>query len=258
LVLQILNILLVLLILLSLVVLLGVDLDVEEEVEEALLLDLLGLLLFLLVLLLDDLDGDVLALLPGDGIAEALLDLLAVQLELLVQLGIGEPLVLTEVEIHPQLLQVLTLARLDSLQVLQQGLIALLDLLAHHVAVGEDLQPELRDLLSGEVVVLQLVLLLSQQLPHSLKVRIREPMLARGDVVDLPSQGRKSLTESPLDSLDLPLQLPVQSPLLDEVAIESNGLHLLGKRWQRLDFVLDLRLDVDLRGMGSTSSSSSS
>lgn len=109
----------ILLILLALLVFFGVDFDVEEEIEEALLLDFLRLLLFLLVLLLHDLDSDVLALLPSNGISEALLDLLAVKLELFVQLGVGEPLVLTEVEIHPQPLQVLTLSCLHSFQVLK-------------------------------------------------------------------------------------------------------------------------------------------
>lgn len=48
------------------VLLVTVDLDFQEEVEERFLLDLLGLFLFLLVLLLDDLDSDVLSLLPVD------------------------------------------------------------------------------------------------------------------------------------------------------------------------------------------------
>ena len=64
---QILHVLVPLIILL--LFLIAVDLYLKEEVEERFLLDLLGLFFFLLVLLLDDLDGDVLALLPVDLIA---------------------------------------------------------------------------------------------------------------------------------------------------------------------------------------------
>ena len=64
---QILHVLIPLIILL--LFLIAVDLYLKEEVEERFLLDLLGLFFFLLVLLLDDLDGDVLALLPVDLIA---------------------------------------------------------------------------------------------------------------------------------------------------------------------------------------------
>jgi hypothetical protein len=230
------------------VLVLVLDLDVEEEVEEALLLDLLGLLLaaLLLVLLLDDLDGDVLALLPGHLVAGALLDDLVVQLELLVQLGVAEPLVLAEVEVHPQLLQVRTLPRLHPQQVLQQRLVPLLHLLAHHIAVREHLQPELGDLLRSEVVVLVLLLLLRQQLADLLEVRVGEGVLSGDDVVDLSGEGVEAFAEGALDGLDLALELAVQAPLLDQVAVESDRLHLLGQRRQRLDLGLDLGLDVDL------------
>jgi hypothetical protein len=59
------------LLILFLLLLLAIDLNIKEEVEEGFLLHLLGLLLssFLFVLLLDDLDGDVLALLPSDRVS---------------------------------------------------------------------------------------------------------------------------------------------------------------------------------------------
>lgn len=83
-------------------------------------------------------------------------------------------------------------------------------------------------------------------------------MLSRNDVVDLVGERGESLAEGALDGLDLALQLPVQPPLLDQVAVERDGLHLLRQRGQRLDLGLDLRLDVDLRERCPTSSSSPS
>lgn len=73
-----------------LIVSIAIDLNVLEEVEEGLLFNFLGLLFasLLLVFLLDYLDGDVLALLPLDRIALALLDNFPVEDELLVQLGV--------------------------------------------------------------------------------------------------------------------------------------------------------------------------
>lgn len=174
------------------------------------------------------------------------------------QLGISEPLVFTEVEIHPQPLQILWLSRLHAQQVLEERLVPLLDLLAQHIAIGENLQPKLRNELISEVVVLGLLLLLRQQLPDLLEVSIREGMLPRNDVVDLVGQGIESLAEASLDSLDLALKLAVELALLDEIAVECDRLDLLRKGRQSLDLGLNLRLDVDLGKINSTSSSSPS
>ena len=141
---------------------------------------------------------------------------------------------------------------------LEERLVPLLDLLAQHIAIGENLQPKLRNELISEVVVLGLLLLLRQQLPDLLEVSIREGMLPRNDVVDLVGQGIESLAEASLDSLDLALKLAVELALLDEIAVECDRLDLLRKGRQSLDLGLNLRLDVDLGKINSTSSSSPS
>jgi len=142
--------------------------------------------------------------------------------------------------------------------VLQQRLITLLDQLAQNVAVCEDLQPKLRNELIGEVVVLGLLLLLSQQFSDLLEVSIGKRMLSRDDIVDLIGQRVESLTEGSLDGLDLTLKLAVKFSLLDEIAVECDRLHLLRKGRQCLDLGLNLGLDVDLRELNTTSSYSSS
>jgi hypothetical protein len=142
--------------------------------------------------------------------------------------------------------------------VLQQRLITLFDQLAQNVAVCEDLQPKLRNELIGEVVVLGLLLLLSQQFSDLLEVSIGKRMLSRDDIVDLIGQRVESLTEGSLDGLDLTLKLAVKFSLLDEIAVECDRLHLLRKGRQCLDLGLNLGLDVDLRELNTTSSYSSS
>jgi hypothetical protein len=90
--------------------------NVKEEVKERFFFDLFSLLFtsLLLVFLFDDFDGDVFALLPGDLVPRTLLDDLALELELFVELGIGKPLVFGEVEVNPDLLEVFGLSCLNS------------------------------------------------------------------------------------------------------------------------------------------------
>lgn len=163
------------------------------------------------------------------------------------QFGVSEPLVLRKVEVDPQFLEVLALARLHLQQVLEEGLVALLDVLADDVAVGEHLQPKFRDLLVGEVVVLVLLLLLGQQLSDFLEVLIGEGMLSGDDIVDLGDLWREGFPELALDGLDLCLQLLVNSPLLNEITIDGNRLHLFLESRKRLDLLFNLLLDIHLR-----------
>lgn len=169
------------------------------------------------------------------------------------QFGVSEPLVLREVEVDPQLLEILALAGLNPQQMLEQWLIAFLDLFADDIAVGEDLQPKFRDLLIGEVVVFVLLFLRGEQFSDFLEVNIGEGMLSRDDIVDLTDLWREGFSELALDGLDLSLQLLVDSPLLNEIAIYGDGLNLLLESRQGLDLLLNLLLDIHLRQQGSTS-----
>lgn len=169
------------------------------------------------------------------------------------QFGVSEPLVLREVEVDPQLLEILALAGLNPQQMLEQWLIAFLDLFADDIAVGEDLQPKFRDLLIGEVVVFVLLFLRGEQFSDFLEVNIGEGMLSGDDIVDLTDLWREGFSELALDGLDLSLQLLVDSPLLNEIAINGDGLDLLLESRQGLDLLLNLLLDIHLRQQGSTS-----
>lgn len=169
------------------------------------------------------------------------------------QFGVSEPLVLREVEVDPQLLEILALAGLNPQQMLEQWLIAFLDLFADDIAVGEDLQPKFRDLLIGEVVVFVLLFLRGEQFSDFLEVNIGEGMLSGDDIVDLTDLWREGFSELALDGLDLSLQLLVDSPLLNEIAINGDGLNLLLESRQGLDLLLNLLLDIHLRQQGSTS-----
>lgn len=169
------------------------------------------------------------------------------------QFGVSEPLVFREVEVDPQLLEILALAGLNPQQMLEQWLIAFLDLFADDIAVGEDLQPKFRDLLIGEVVVFVLLFLRGEQFSDFLEVNIGEGMLSGDDIVDLTDLWREGFSELALDGLDLSLQLLVDSPLLNEIAINGDGLNLLLESRQGLDLLLNLLLDIHLRQQGSTS-----
>lgn len=109
---------------------------------------------------------------------------------------------------------------------LEQWLIAFLDLFADDIAVGEDLQPKFRDLLIGEVVVFVFLFLRGEEFSDFLEVNIGEGMLSGDDIVDLTDLWREGFSELALDGLDLSLQLLVDSPLLNEVAVDGNRLHL--------------------------------
>lgn len=135
----------------------------------------------------------------------------------------------------------------------EQWLIALLDLFADDVAVGEDLQPKFRDLLIGEVVVFGFLFLRGEQFSDFLEVNIGEGMLSGDDIVDLTDLWREGFSELALDGLDLSLQLLVDSPLLNEITIDGDGLNLLLESRQGLDLLLNLLLDIHLRQQGSTS-----
>ena len=136
---------------------------------------------------------------------------------------------------------------------LEQWLIAFLDLFADDIAVGEDLQPKFRDLLIGEVVVFVLLFLRGEQFSDFLEVNIGEGMLSGDDIVDLTDLWREGFSELALDGLNLSLQLLVDSPLLNEITIYGNRLNLLLESRQGLDLLLNLLLDIHLRQQGSTS-----
>lgn len=73
----------------------AINLDVVEEVKEALVLDLLGLLFCtLLFLLFDQLHRDIFPLLPTDSSTVTLFYYITFDLELFLQLIVAEPLVL--------------------------------------------------------------------------------------------------------------------------------------------------------------------
>jgi hypothetical protein len=79
------------------------------------------------LLLLDYLDCYIFAFFPFDSITIALLDLITVKQELLDDLGIGEPLILREVELDADLGFVLALMSINSLQVFQDFLVFVCD-----------------------------------------------------------------------------------------------------------------------------------
>lgn len=119
------------------------------------------------------------------------------------QFGVGKPLVFREVEVDPQLLEILALASLNLQQMLEQWLIAFLDLFTDDIAVGEDLQPKFRDLLIGEVVVFVLLFLRGEEFSDFLEVNIGEGMLSGDDIVDLTDLWREGFSELALDGLNL-------------------------------------------------------
>jgi hypothetical protein len=169
------------------------------------------------------------------------------------QLGVGKPLVFGEVEVDPQLLEILALASLHLQQMLEEGLVAFLDLFTDDIAVGEDLQPKFRDLLIGEVVVFVFLFLRGEEFSDFLEVNIGEGMLSGDDIVDLTDLWREGFSELALDGLNLSLQLLVDSPLLNEITIDGNCLHLFLESRQGLDLLLDLLLDINLCQQESTS-----
>lgn len=169
------------------------------------------------------------------------------------QLGVGKPLVFGEVEVDPQLLEILALASLHLQQMLEQGLVAFLDLFTDDIAVGEDLHPKFRDLLIGEVVVFVFLFLRGEEFSDFLEVNIGEGMLSGDDIVDLTDLWREGFSELALDGLNLSLQLLVDSPLLNEITIDGNRLHLFLESRQVFDLLLDLLLDINLCQHESTS-----
>lgn len=110
--LQILDIFTLLLLLLFIII--TVNLDFKEKIKEGFLFDFFGLFLpsFLFVFLLHDRYSNVLAWFPVDLISKAFLYDLIIELELFVNFGVCEPLVFREVEINPQLFEVLGFASL--------------------------------------------------------------------------------------------------------------------------------------------------
>lgn len=173
------------------------------------------------------------------------------------QFVVEEPLVLGEVEVNPEGLEVLRLAGVYFLEVFEEGLVSFLDVLSDDVAVHEGLEPELGDFLLGEVVVLGFLLLLGEELPDFLEVGVGEGVLAHDDVVNLLDVGLVLGPELALAELLLVLELFVELPLLDEVAVDGDGLDLFLEGGQFLDLLLDLFLHLELSGSRGTSSSSS-
>lgn len=140
----------------------------------------------------------------------------------------------------------------------EEGLVPLLDVFANHIAIGKDLQPELRESLIGEVVMLGFLLLLCQQFSDLLEVGIGEGVLSGDDVVDFSGEGGEFFPEGSLDGFNLTFKLFIQFALLDEIAVEGDGLYLFGEGGERLDLFFYFLLDVDLNVGSGTSSSSSS
>jgi len=95
--------------------------------------------------------------------------------------------------------------------------------------------------------VFVLLFLRGEKFSDFLEVNIGEGMLSGDNIVDLTDLWRESLSELALDGLDLSLQLLVNSPLLNEITIDGNRLHLFLKSRQGLDLLLDLLLDIHLR-----------
>jgi hypothetical protein len=93
-----------LIVLVLFILIVTVNLYIQEEVEKRFLLHLLCLLLasFLFIFLLHYLHSNVLALLPVHLVTRTLLYHFSVQIELLVELTVSEPLVLSKVEVDPK------------------------------------------------------------------------------------------------------------------------------------------------------------
>jgi hypothetical protein len=117
-------------------------------------------------------------------------------------------------------------------------------LLPDYLAVSEDFQPEFGNLLVVEVVMLDLLLLGSQQLPNLLKISITKAKLPLDDIIDLLDKRRIQFPKLALNLLLLPGKCSIQPPLLHEVAVDGDSLHLFPQRGQLLDLGLHLLLDL--------------
>ena len=171
------------------------------------------------------------------------------------QFIVREPFVLREEEVNPQGLQVFRLSSLNSLQVLEQGLISLFNMLSNHITVRENLQPELRDLLFSEVVVLGFLFLLSEELSNFLEVRVSECVLSLDDGIHFIDVGEVLFSEFSLDGFLLSLQFLVELSLFDEVVVDGNGLNFFMKSGQFLNLLFNLFFDLELNKGTITSSS---
>ena len=128
-------------------------------------------------------------------------------------------------------------------------------MLPDNVAIHEGLEPKLGYFLLGEVVVFGLLLLLSEELSDFLEVRVGKGVLAHDNVVNLLDVGPVLGPELALAEFLLVLELLVELPLLNEVAIDGDGLDLFLEGGQFLDLLLDLFLHLELSGSRATSSS---
>ena len=130
-------------------------------------------------------------------------------------------------------------------------------MLSDDIAVHEGFEPELGNFLLGEVVVLGFLLLLGEEFPNFLEIGVGEGVLSHDDVVNLFDVGLVLRPELALAEFLLVLELFVELPLLDEVAVHRDGLHLFLEGGEFLDLLLDLFLHLELSGSRGTSSSSS-
>lgn len=139
----------------------------------------------------------------------------------------------------------------------EERLVSLFDLFSNDIAVHEYFEPKLRDFLVGKVVVFGLLLLLSEEFSNFLEISIREGMFSLNDVINLVNVGFVEFSELPLHLLLVFRQLFIKSPLLNEVAVDGNGLDLFLESGKQLDLGFNLLLDVDLYHKQLTSSYSS-
>lgn len=105
--------------------------------------------------------------------------------------------------------------------------------------------------------MLGLLLLLSEEFSNFLEISIRKGMFSLNDVINLVNVGFVEFSELPLHLLLIFRQLFIKSPLLNEVAVDGNGLDLFLESGEQLDLGFNLLLDVDLNHKKLTSSYSS-
>jgi len=128
----------------------------------------------------------------------------------------------------------------------QDGLVLGGNVRANNVGLDEDLLPVLLDGLLGEVVLLNLELLLLQQVANVLIVLLGEGVGSIDNALNLIDLWLILLPVLGLDLAGFVLEFLVESPLFDQVAIQSDGLDFLLHCGEVLDFLDDLLLDVDL------------
>lgn len=149
------NIVILVLWLSSIILLFWVHLYFPEKLEKWWLSDLFCFARSLFSLLLHNFYCNVLSWLPVNLVSISFLDLSIFNVKVFGQFFVREPFVFREVKSNWKLWKILAFFSLDSLQMLENGLINFLDLLSNHVRVNEGFEPIFRDGSFGRIEVLR-------------------------------------------------------------------------------------------------------